>query len=99
MGRRTDCLARGDRLLDLCTGEPKYKAVMWSCCCHFIPIENSPLMHKSVIYLFLNPDSEGKGLSREDERSYSGQILVTEDDDTSGLTRTLFVRGSVVFGN
>mmetsp|Transcript_36481 Transcript_36481/g.77783 ORF Transcript_36481/g.77783 Transcript_36481/m.77783 type:complete len:213 (+) Transcript_36481:506-1144(+) len=43
--------------------------------------------------------SEGRGLSHEDERSYSGEILATggEDDDDRDL-RTLFVRGSVVFG-
>ena len=46
-------------------------------------------------------NSEGMGLSHEDERSYSGQILVSEEEeeeDSDGGDQTLFVRGSVVFG-
>ncbi|KAL7547789.1 hypothetical protein ACHAWF_011064 [Thalassiosira exigua] len=41
---------------------------------------------------------EGPGLSHEDERSYAGEILASDEDGGSGGRRALFVRGSVVFG-
>ena len=50
---------------------------------------------------FVQPDrrrfqSEGRGLSHEDERCYSGRISEAEDGATGA--RTISVRGNVVFG-
>ena len=54
-------------------------------------LPNSQLCHPPSS----SPRSEGRGLSHKDKRSYLGRINVTEDGRGR---RTLFVRGSVVFG-
>lgn len=53
------------------------------------------MSYKNQFYFYSY--SEGKGLTHEDERSYSGQIIADEEE-ADIYSQSLFVRGSVVFG-